>query len=141
MGTVIGLGVAWKLFYTWLRQDRQVEACASEAKEDFKVIVVGAGFSGLGMGIKLKKAGIPFVIIEKAPEVGGTWWHNTYRGCACDIPSHLYSFSFEPKCDWSRVYPTQPEILEYLKHCAEKYGLYSHIRLNEEVRRFALIRG
>eukprot|EP01006_Ploeotia_vitrea_P053509 TRINITY_DN67796_c3_g1_i3.p1 TRINITY_DN67796_c3_g1~~TRINITY_DN67796_c3_g1_i3.p1 ORF type:complete len:498 (+),score=37.41 TRINITY_DN67796_c3_g1_i3:139-1494(+) len=74
-----------------------------------------------------------FVILEKAPEVGGTWWYNKYPGCACDIPSHLYSFSFCPKYDWSKVYPTQPEILQYLKDVTQKYQLYPHIRFNRPV--------
>src|SRR5207247_2039862 len=70
---------------------------------------------------------------EKAGRVGGTWRDNTYPGAACDVPSHLYSFSFEIKHDWSRKYAEQPEILGYLQHCAEKYGLLPHIRFNTEI--------
>jgi cation diffusion facilitator CzcD-associated flavoprotein CzcO len=92
------------------------------------VVVIGAGFSGLGIGIRLKEAGIPFVIVDRAPEVGGTWYHNTYPGCACDIESQLYSFSFEPNPNWSRVYPPQGEILEYLKHVAQKFVLFFSLR-------------
>ena len=73
--------------------------------------------------------------------VGGTWYHNRYPGCACDVPSHLYSFSFEIKRDWSRPYAPQPEILAYLEHCAEKYGLLPHCRFGDAVRRAALGRG
>jgi cation diffusion facilitator CzcD-associated flavoprotein CzcO len=87
------------------------------------------------MGIRLKDAGFEgFEILEKAEGVGGTWWHNRYPGCACDIPSHLYSFSFEPKLDWSRPYAPQREILAYLEHCAEKYGLLPHCRFGDAVR-------
>ncbi|MDC3379035.1 NAD(P)/FAD-dependent oxidoreductase [Planctomycetota bacterium] len=98
------------------------------------VVIVGAGMSGLCMGIRLKRAGIPFVIVEKSPRLGGTWWDNTYPGCACDIPSHLYAFSFAPKHDWSQVYPPQPEILAYLETLASEHGLLEHIRLGVTVR-------
>jgi cation diffusion facilitator CzcD-associated flavoprotein CzcO len=88
------------------------------------------------MGIRLKRAGFAgFEILERAGGVGGTWYHNRYPGCACDIPSHLYSFSFEIKRDWSRPYAPQPEILAYLEHCAEKYGLLPHCRFGDAVRR------
>src|SRR5467141_2115247 len=101
---------------------------ASEIAVD--VLIVGAGFSGLCMGIKLREAGMnSFLIIEKSSEIGGTWWDNRYPGCACDIPSHLYSFSFEPSNDWSRMYPGQQEIHEYLKRCVERYGLSPHLHL------------
>src|SRR5262249_53730743 len=83
------------------------------------------------MGIQLRKAGMhSFLIIEKSSEIGGTWWENRYPGCACDIPSHLYSFSFEPSSNWSRMYPGQQEIHEYLKGCVARHGLAPHIRLN-----------
>jgi cation diffusion facilitator CzcD-associated flavoprotein CzcO len=102
---------------------------ASEISVD--VLIVGAGFSGVCAGIKLREAGRnSFLIIEKSAGIGGTWWDNRYPGCACDIPSHLYSFSFEPSNDWSRMYPGQQEIHDYLKRCAERFGLAPHIRLN-----------
>ncbi|MPY85454.1 MAG: NAD(P)-binding protein [Actinophytocola sp.] len=102
--------------------------------ERAKVIIVGTGFSGLGMGIQLKSAGIDdFVIIEKADEVGGTWRDNTYPGCACDIQSHMYSFSYEQNPDWSRAFSGQPEIFDYLKRVADKYGLCEHIRFGVEM--------
>lgn len=92
-------------------------------------VIVGAGFSGLCAGIQLRKAGLhDFVILEKAQGVGGTWRDNTYPGAACDIPSHLYSYSFEPNPTWSRAYGGQPEILAYLEHCADAYGLRPHLR-------------
>jgi cation diffusion facilitator CzcD-associated flavoprotein CzcO len=98
------------------------------------VAIVGTGFAGLGMAIALKKAGVHnFVILEKADRVGGTWRENTYPGCACDIRSHLYSFSFEPKADWTREFAPQPEILGYIEHCVAKYGLQPHIRFGQEV--------
>jgi cation diffusion facilitator CzcD-associated flavoprotein CzcO len=103
---------------------------------DYQVIVVGTGFSGLGMGIALKKAGInAFAILEKADDVGGTWRDNHYPGCACDVQSHLYSFSFEPNPNWTRMYAPQPEIKKYLQHCARKYGLMTHMQFGQEVKK------
>jgi cation diffusion facilitator CzcD-associated flavoprotein CzcO len=95
------------------------------------VLIVGGGFSGLCMAIKLREAGMnSFLLIEKSDDIGGTWYDNRYPGCACDIPSHLYSFSFEPSPDWSRMYPGQQEIHDYLKRCVERYELAPYIRLN-----------
>lgn len=99
-----------------------------------KVVIVGAGMSGLCMGVALERARIPYVILEKSPALGGTWWENTYPGCACDIPSHLYAFSFAPEPGWSRVYPTQPEILAYLRRLADSTGVASRIRFGVEVK-------
>ncbi len=97
-------------------------------------VIVGAGFSGICAGIQLKRAGIhDFVILEKADGIGGTWRENTYPGAACDVPSHLYSYSFEPNPKWSRAYGGQAEILAYLRHCADKYGLAPHFRFGREV--------
>jgi cation diffusion facilitator CzcD-associated flavoprotein CzcO len=98
------------------------------------VAIVGAGFGGIGLGIRLKQAGLDsFTILEKADRVGGVWRDNTYPGLTCDIPSHLYSFSFEPKHDWSRRFPKRDEILAYLERCTEKYGIEGHLRLGTEV--------
>ncbi|WP_281288515.1 flavin-containing monooxygenase [Marinobacter piscensis] len=98
------------------------------------VVIIGAGFGGLGMAIQLKKAGIgSFIILEKAGSIGGTWRDNTYPGAACDVQSHLYSYSFEPKSDWSRKFGAQPEIHAYIERCAHKYRLHEHIRFKEEV--------
>ena len=95
------------------------------------VLIVGGGFSGLCMAIKLLEAGMnSFLLIEKSDDIGGTWYDNRYPGCACDIPSHLYSFSFEPLPEWSRMYPGQREIHDYLKRCVQRYQLAPHIRLN-----------
>ncbi|MDP3749428.1 MAG: NAD(P)/FAD-dependent oxidoreductase [Phenylobacterium sp.] len=101
---------------------------------DYRIAILGAGFAGLCMGLRLKAQGeTSFVILEKAHEVGGAWRENTYPGCGCDIPSHLYSYSFEPNPDWPEVYSAQPDILAYIKSVAEKHGLYSHLRFNSEV--------
>lgn len=98
------------------------------------VAIIGSGPGGLCMGIKLKQAGFQnFTIFEKASGVGGTWYHNSYPGAACDIMSHLYSYSFELKTDWSRPYGTQPEIRAYLEHCAAKYEMGPHLRLNTAI--------
>lgn len=98
------------------------------------VAIVGTGFSGLCMAIQLLKEGRrSFVVLEQADDVGGTWRENHYPGCACDVPSHLYSFSFEPNPRWSRTYAPQPEILAYLKRCADKYGVRPHIRFGSKV--------
>jgi len=95
------------------------------------VLIVGGGFSGLCMAIKLLEAGMnSFLLIEKSDDIGGTWYDNRYPGCACDIPSHLYSFSFEPSPEWSRMYPGQREIHDYLKRCVQRYELAPHLRLN-----------
>lgn len=96
-----------------------------------QILIVGTGFAGLGMAIRLKEMGInDFIIIERAKDVGGTWRDNRYPGAACDVPSHLYSFSFEPNADWSRVYPTQPELETYLQNVANKWQLRPHIRFD-----------
>jgi cation diffusion facilitator CzcD-associated flavoprotein CzcO len=99
-----------------------------------EVAILGAGVAGLCMAIQLRKAGYTrFTVFEKADGVGGTWRDNSYPGSGCDVPSHLYSFSFEPKSDWTRRYAEQPEILRYLEHCAEKYGITPHLRLRTEI--------
>src|SRR5665811_1959296 len=97
------------------------------------IAIVGAGFSGIGMGVKLKEAGLDFVILERAADLGGTWRDNDYPGCACDVPSHVYSYSFELNPDWSQEYAPQAEIQAYLRHVADKYGVTEHIRFNQEV--------
>ena len=93
------------------------------ATDTTSVAIVGAGFGGIGLGIRLKQAGIEsFTIIEKADGVGGVWRDNTYPGLTCDIPSHLYSFSFEPNYEWTRRFARQPEILDYLERCVDSTG-------------------
>src|SRR4051794_10782432 len=101
-----------------------------------RVAIIGSGFSGLGMGIALKREGLAdFTIYDRAEGVGGTWRHNTYPGLACDVPSHLYSFSFEPKRDWSKRFSPREEIHAYLEHCVRKYRLADHLRLGTEIAR------
>lgn len=102
--------------------------------EHAHVAIIGSGFGGLGMAIRLSQRGIDdFVLLERADDVGGTWRDNTYPGCACDVPSHLYSFSFAPNPGWSRAYSPQPEIWEYLRDCAGRFGVLPHVRFNQEV--------
>ncbi|GAA2727148.1 NAD(P)/FAD-dependent oxidoreductase [Actinocorallia aurantiaca] len=100
--------------------------------DTFRVAIVGAGFGGIGLAVLLKRAGISHVLLDKGAEVGGTWRDNTYPGAACDVPSHLYSFSFERWTGWTRRFAEQPEILDYLRHCVDEYGLEP--RLDTEVR-------
>ncbi len=108
---------------------------ASPETPDVDVAIIGSGFGGLCMAIQLRKAGRDsFVVFEKGPDVGGTWRVNTYPGCACDIPSHLYSYSFDLNGGWSRMYPTQAEIWKYLRDAAGKNDLYPRVRFNAEVR-------
>ena len=99
-----------------------------------KVVIIGAGPGGLCMAIKLLQAGIDdFAILEKASGLGGTWYNNIFPGLCCDVPSHLYSFSFEPKRDWTQPYPAQPEILEYLQGVAAKYKIEPYIQFDTRV--------
>jgi cation diffusion facilitator CzcD-associated flavoprotein CzcO len=99
-----------------------------------RVAIVGAGFGGLGMAIRLLQTGEQdFVVLEKADEVGGTWRDNTYPGCQCDVASNIYSFSFAPNPNWSRTYAWQGEILDYLKACTERFGVRPHIRFGTEL--------
>ena len=100
-----------------------------------RIAILGAGPGGLCAAIELRRAGFEdVVILEKGSGVGGTWYHNRYPGAAVDIQSHLYSFSFEPKLDWTRPYATQPELRAYFEHCAAKYGLGPHLRFGTAAR-------
>jgi len=100
------------------------------------IVIVGTGFGGIGMGIALKKAGFhDFVILDSAGDLGGTWRDNQYPGCACDVPSPLYSYSFELNPDWSHLFAPQQEIWDYLRNCARKYQLDEHIRYGTAVER------
>jgi cation diffusion facilitator CzcD-associated flavoprotein CzcO len=103
-----------------------------------RVAIIGSGFGGLGAGIRLRQRGEEdFLIFERAADVGGTWRDNSYPGCACDVQSHLYSFSFAPNPDWSRSYSPQPEIWDYLRRCARDFGVLPHVRFNHAVREAA----
>ena len=99
-----------------------------------RVAIIGAGLGGIGVGIRLRGAGVSdFVVLERADSVGGAWRDNTYPGCACDIPSHLYSFSFAPNPDWSHSFSRQPEIWRYLEGVTDRYGLRRHLVFGTEV--------
>ncbi|MFI8370403.1 flavin-containing monooxygenase [Streptomyces sp. NPDC085466] len=104
--------------------------------EHVRVAVIGSGFGGLGAAVRLRREGITdFVVLERADSVGGTWRDNSYPGCACDVPSHLYSFSFAPNPDWPRTFSGQRHIRAYLEHVTDTFGLRPHLRLNHEVER------
>ncbi|MEU0676258.1 NAD(P)/FAD-dependent oxidoreductase [Streptomyces sp. NPDC006172] len=101
-----------------------------------RVAVIGSGFGGLGAAVRLRREGITdFVVLERAGGVGGTWRDNSYPGCACDVPSHLYSFSFAPNPEWPRTFSGQEHIRAYLEHVADAYDLRSHLRFDSEVER------
>jgi len=98
------------------------------------LVIVGAGFSGIGLAIELRRHGIEdFTILERSDDVGGIWRDNVYPGCACDIPSMLYSYSFEPSVEWSRLFPRQEEIWAYLRDCVDRYDLRKHIAFKTEL--------
>ena len=102
----------------------------------FQTAIIGAGFAGLGAGIRLKQMeNHSFIILERASDIGGTWRDNTYPGCGCDVPSHLYSYSFEPNPSWSRAFSKQPEILDYIHTCTKKHGLREHIQFNTAIKK------
>src|ERR1700748_1385686 len=101
---------------------------------DTSVAIIGSGFSGIGLAVRLRQEGVEdFVVLERNEGVGGTWWANTYPGCACDVPSHLYSFSFAPNPDWSRSYSRQPEIRAYLQRVADEHGITPLVELGTSV--------
>ena len=107
---------------------------SASASERVGVVIIGSGFAGLCMAIKLLEAGMDdFVILERADAIGGTWRDNHYPGCACDVPAHLYSFSFFPNPDWSQTYAPQPEIRAYIERCAAHYQLHRKVRFSAEV--------
>jgi cation diffusion facilitator CzcD-associated flavoprotein CzcO len=110
-------------------------AVQTAEKTHFSVAIAGTGFSGLGAAIRLKQAGFDdLVVFERANDVGGVWRENTYPGAACDVESYLYSFSFAPNPQWSHTFSRQPEILGYLRTCAQRFGITPHIRFRHTVR-------
>jgi cation diffusion facilitator CzcD-associated flavoprotein CzcO len=116
--------------------ERDVAVARSEGRPTPSVVIVGGGMSGLAMAIQLVRSGIrEFTVVEQSDGVGGTWRDNTYPGSGCDVPSHLYSFSFAPKSDWTRRFAEQPEILSYAERCVEEFRLRPHLRLRTTVRR------
>jgi cation diffusion facilitator CzcD-associated flavoprotein CzcO len=107
-------------------------------RRSLRIGIVGAGFAGIGLAIQLKRAGFSnFVLFERAGGLGGTWRDNTYPGAACDVPSHLYSFSFAPKADWRSRYASQGEILGYLEEMVRRHDIAAHFRFGEAVARAA----
>jgi cation diffusion facilitator CzcD-associated flavoprotein CzcO len=128
-------GISTPPFESWFTAGRPPASAERAAlPKHVRVAVIGAGFGGIGAGIKLLDAGIrDFVILERAASVGGTWRDNTYPGCACDVPSHLYSFSFAPNPRWSRSFSRQPEIRAYLEDVADRPGVRSRLRLETAV--------
>jgi cation diffusion facilitator CzcD-associated flavoprotein CzcO len=106
----------------------------NDVQQDVGVAIVGSGFAGLGLAIRLREAGIEdFTILERADEIGGTWRDNSYPGCACDVPSHLYSFSFAPNPAWTRTFSPQAEIQAYLRACADRYDVRRRVRFGHEL--------
>lgn len=104
------------------------------AAGEVSFVIIGAGFAGLGAAIKLRQAGhTSLVILERAHDVGGTWRDNAYPGCRCDVQSNLYSYSFDPKPDWSETYPSQPELWAYLQQVVRKNRLGPCLRFGHEV--------
>ena len=113
---------------------QQAEAASGNGARDLRIAIIGAGPGGLCAAIRLRQSGFEnFTVLEKSGGVGGTWYHNRYPGCACDIQSELYSFSFEVNTTWTRPYARQPEILSYMERCAEKYGVLPHCRFDDAV--------
>jgi cation diffusion facilitator CzcD-associated flavoprotein CzcO len=104
------------------------------AREHHRVAIIGAGIAGVGLGVRLLQAGIEdFVILERNESVGGTWFEHTYPGCGCDIPTHLYSYSFARNPNWTRMFPRQHEILAYVRRIADVYGVTPRIRFETEM--------
>jgi cation diffusion facilitator CzcD-associated flavoprotein CzcO len=113
-----------------------IDTPATTLPDEVEVVIVGSGFAGLGMAIRLAQEGLrDFVVLEQAGSVGGTWRDNVYPGCACDVPSHLYSFSFAQNPDWTRTFSPQPEIRAYLERTTDRFGVRPHIRLNARMTR------
>ena len=128
----------WLFFDSFGRGDarakRTLKAVNDLKADEQYAIIIGSGFSGLGMAIRLNQLGMDkYLIIERHGKVGGTWYANQYPGCACDVPSYLYSFSFEPNPKWSHFFGRQPEIGEYLNNVTDKYDIRRHIEFNTSV--------
>jgi 4-hydroxyacetophenone monooxygenase len=111
----------------WRTQPEQLSA------DDFMVTIIGAGMSGLCAAIKLEQAGIPYRIIEKNPEVGGTWYENQYPACGVDTPNYFYAYSFDKNANWSGYFSKRQELFDYFDSCADKFSVREHIRFNTEV--------
>ena len=115
---------------------RRLERNDDDREDEYYTIIIGAGFSGLGAGIRLIERGeTNFLIVERLSHIGGTWYANQYPGCAVDVSSDLYSYSFEPNPQWSTRYSAQPEVEDYLERCTQKYGLQPYIQADTTVTR------
>src|SRR5580700_4905751 len=102
--------------------------------EEVRVLILGAGFAGIGAAIRLRQAGEQdFLVLEREERLGGAWRDNVYPGCRCDVPSHLYSFSFAPNPDWTRTYADRAEIWSYLEETAERFGVLPRVRFAHRV--------
>lgn len=118
----------------WPRRLYQLQEKPASMKRTPEVAIVGAGLSGIGLGVYLKKAGIPFTIYEKNPKPGGTWFDNRYPGCGVDTASHIYSFSFALNPSWKRYFSKQGDVLDYIESCIDRFDLRPHIRFGATVK-------
>lgn len=108
---------------------------ANKNQPEFQTAIIGAGFAGIGAAIQMQKSNLhSFIIFERARDIGGTWRENTYPGCGSDVPSHMYSYSFELNPNWSRSFSKQEEILNYIQHCTNKHQLKKHIQFNTTIK-------
>lgn len=114
---------------------RRVEIDTRDMGPDFRVLIIGSGMSGILAAIRLQQEGVPFLILEKNPEIGGTWFENTYPGCQVDSANHLYNYIFEPNTQWPNHFSGQRELFKYFNEIVEKYALRNHVRLNTRVER------
>src|SRR5437762_6032743 len=129
------VALASRLF-TVSRQSMAADSVRAMSSNGPSIAVVGGGFAGVGAVVMLRRAGYDDVtVFERGERVGGVWHHNTYPGAACDVPSHLYEFSFEPNPRWSRRYAPQAEIQAYLEDVARRNGVFDRIRTGTEVER------
>ena len=142
LAVIIGLFcqfVSWLIFDSFGRREKRAERKLHHVENaknnnEYFTIIIGSGFSGIGAAIKLNKLGTNnYILLERNGHVGGTWYNNTYPGCACDVPSNLYSYSFEPNPNWSYYFSRQAEIAQYLERCVDKYRIRANIRFNVEV--------
>ena len=115
------------------RRQRRPRGHAATPADDFPVVVIGCGESGLLAGIRLKEAGIPFTIVEKNAGVGGTWWQNTYPGARVDVGNHFYCYSFEPTDQWTHFFAEQPELQAYFQGVMDRHDIGEHVRFGTEV--------
>jgi len=115
------------------------EPAAERPVHEHHVLIVGAGFSGIGMAARLRDMGIEdFAVLDRGNDLGGTWRDNSYPGAACDVPSNLYSFSFALNPDWSRAFPSQSEIWDYMRACVDRFEVGGHLRFGRSEGRTSL---